>query len=177
MGQSEKGVCRGRLDGRSWSWEVELGEKKRRRRKRTHTDKEGARQCKETSRHKIIQHTLRGSTQEQGQAHCKENHGHKGKETTYSFTWRQYKAYPIPRTRQVTFKNQATHRQGKYKGMQGKLTTQGKRDQKMTKWSVQILESDVGSAGFVELPVTLEGSSRGDQVRTKGVVFRKREER
>ena len=50
---------------------------------------------------------------------------------------------------------QGTHRQGKYKAIQVKLTTQGKRDQKMTKWSVQILESGVGSAGFVELPVTL----------------------
>ena len=39
--------------------------------------------------------------------------------------------------------------------MEDKLMTQGKRDQKMTKWSVQILESGVGSAGFVELPVTL----------------------
>ncbi len=39
--------------------------------------------------------------------------------------------------------------------MQVKLTTQGKSDQKMTKWIVQILESDVGSVGFVELPVTL----------------------
>jgi hypothetical protein len=83
----------------------------------------------------------------------------------------------LSRRRQATFKKQATHRQGKYKAMQGKRTTQGKRDQKMTKWSVQILESGVGSAGFVELPVTLEGSSRGDQVRTKGVVLRKREER
>jgi hypothetical protein len=50
---------------------------------------------------------------------------------------------------------QGTHRQGKYKAIQVKLTTQGKRDQKLTKWSVQILESGVGSAGFVELPVTL----------------------
>jgi hypothetical protein len=39
--------------------------------------------------------------------------------------------------------------------MEGKLTTQGKRDQKVTKWSVQILESGVGRAGFEELPVTL----------------------
>jgi hypothetical protein len=38
---------------------------------------------------------------------------------------------------------------------QDKLTTQGKRDPKMTKWRVQILESGVGSAGFVEIPVTL----------------------
>ena len=36
-----------------------------------------------------------------------------------------------------------------------KLVTQGKRGKKVTKWSVQILESGVGSAGFVELPVTL----------------------
>ena len=42
--------------------------------------------------------------------------------------------------------------QGKYKAIQVKLTTQGKSDQKMNKWSVQILESGVGSAGFVELP-------------------------
>ncbi len=39
--------------------------------------------------------------------------------------------------------------------MQNKLTTQGKRDQKVTKWSVQIVENDVGRAGFGELPVTL----------------------
>ena len=67
----------------------------------------------------------------------------------------QYKARVIPRTREVTFKKQGTHRQGKHKTMQGKLTTQGKRGQKVTKWSVQILESGVGRAGFVELPVTL----------------------
>ena len=39
--------------------------------------------------------------------------------------------------------------------MQDKVGTQGKRGKKVTKWSVQILESGVGSAGFVELPVTL----------------------
>jgi len=31
--------------------------------------------------------------------------------------------------------------------MQGKLTTQGKRGKKVTKWSVQILESGVGREG------------------------------
>ena len=39
--------------------------------------------------------------------------------------------------------------------MQGKLTIQGKRGKKVTKWSVQILESGVGRAGFVEVPDTL----------------------
>ena len=39
--------------------------------------------------------------------------------------------------------------------MEDKLTTQSKKDQKVTKWSVQILESGVGGAGFGELPVTL----------------------
>jgi hypothetical protein len=47
---------------------------------------------------------------------------------------RQYKTHGIPRT---------------------KLTTQSKRDQKVTKWSVQILENNVGRTGFGELPVTL----------------------
>ncbi len=51
----------------------------------------------------------------------------------------------------------------------------------MTKWSVQILESGVGSADFVELP-SLWKEVKGvvlhfHEVRTKGVVFRKREER
>jgi hypothetical protein len=58
-------------------------------------------------------------------------------------------------TRQGTFKKQGTHRQGKYKAMQSKLTTQSKREQKVTKWSVQIVENGVGRAGFEELPVTL----------------------
>ncbi len=39
--------------------------------------------------------------------------------------------------------------------MQGKLETQGKRGKKVTKWSVQILESGVGRAGFAEVPVIL----------------------
>ena len=39
--------------------------------------------------------------------------------------------------------------------MQGKLTTQGKRGKKVTKWRLQILECGVGRAGFVEVPVTL----------------------
>ena len=68
---------------------------------------------------------------------------------------RQYKSRVIPRRRQATFKKQGTHSQGKYKSMEEKLTTQGKRGQKVTKWSVQILESGVGRAGFVEFPVTL----------------------
>ncbi len=51
--------------------------------------------------------------------------------------------------------SQGTHRQGDYKTMQVKLTTQGKRGKKVTKWSVQILESGVGREGFVEVPVTL----------------------
>jgi hypothetical protein len=58
--------------------------------------------------------------------------------------------------------------------MQSKLTTQSKREQKVTKWNVQIVENGVGRAGFGELPVTL---FKGDQVRTKGVVLRNREER
>ena len=39
--------------------------------------------------------------------------------------------------------------------MQSKLTTQSKRDQKVTKWTVQIVENGVGRVGFGELPVTL----------------------
>jgi hypothetical protein len=39
--------------------------------------------------------------------------------------------------------------------MQDRLATQGKRGKKVTKWSVQILESGVGREGFVEVPVTL----------------------
>jgi len=39
--------------------------------------------------------------------------------------------------------------------MQNKLTTQSKREQKVTKWSVQIVENVVGRAGFGELPTTL----------------------
>ena len=39
--------------------------------------------------------------------------------------------------------------------MQDKGATQGKRGQKVTKWSIQILESVVGRAGFVEFPLTL----------------------
>jgi hypothetical protein len=39
--------------------------------------------------------------------------------------------------------------------MQSKLTTQSKREQKVTKWSVQIVENGVGREGLGELPVTL----------------------
>ncbi len=39
--------------------------------------------------------------------------------------------------------------------MQDKVTTQGKRGKKVTKWRVQILESGVGREEFVEVPVTL----------------------
>jgi hypothetical protein len=51
--------------------------------------------------------------------------------------------------------------------MEDKLMTQGKRDQKMTKWSVQILESGVGSVGFVELPVTLR-KEVPEEIRIRG---------
>ncbi len=58
-------------------------------------------------------------------------------------------------TRQDTFKKQGTHRHGKCKTIQDKLMSQGKRDQKVTKWSVKILESGVGREGFVDLLLTL----------------------
>ncbi len=47
----------------------------------------------------------------------------------------------IAGTREDTFKKQGTHRQGKYKAMQSKLTTQSKKKQKVTKWSAQIVEN------------------------------------
>ena len=120
------------------------------------------------STHSPMYHTRTGTTTLQGKPSTQK----RGYKTL--LLGRQYKTHSIPKTRQVTFKKQGTHRQGKYKAMQSKLTTQSKREQKVTKWNVQIVENGVGRAGFGELPVTL---CKGDQVRTKGVVLRNREER
>ena len=62
--------------------------------------------------------------------------------------------------------------------MQDRLVTEGKRGKKVTKWSVQILESGVWRAGFVEVPGTL-WKKVPEEVRCgrKGLCFKARGER